>query len=129
MGGKCMKCGGVFPYYVYDLHHRDPAQKEINLNSLNDKAWERVIKEAAKCDLFCANCHRIEHHAANDNMHPPKGKTWSESRLEQMATLIAQGLSHADVATAMGMTTKQVSNAAFRHHVRSPSAGRPEVTA
>lgn len=60
-GGKCERCHGVFPPYVYDLHHRDPHTKEMYLSNLCDKKWERVIKEAAKCDLLCSNCHRIVH--------------------------------------------------------------------
>jgi hypothetical protein len=27
LGGQCADCGGVFPYYVYDFHHLDPAQE------------------------------------------------------------------------------------------------------
>jgi len=61
-GGRCQGCGGVFPHYVYDFHHRDPSQKEISMTDLQDKRWERVLAEAVKCDLLCANCHRIAHH-------------------------------------------------------------------
>ncbi len=41
LGGKCRVCGGVFPYYVYDLHHSDPF-------TLQDKSMERVNKELLK---------------------------------------------------------------------------------
>ena len=55
-------CGGIFPHYCYDLHHRDPSEKEMNMTNLQDKAWKRVEKELKKCDLLCANCHRVAHH-------------------------------------------------------------------
>lgn len=63
-GGKCAACGGQFPHFVYDLHHRDPSTKEVNMTDLQDKRWERIVREVEKCDLLCANCHRIAHHGA-----------------------------------------------------------------
>lgn len=63
MGGKCAKCGGIFPSYVYDFHHRDPSEKEDAIgNYINNWSVKRMAKEVVKCDLLCANCHRIEHH-------------------------------------------------------------------
>lgn len=63
MGNKCMKCGGTFPNFVYDFHHRDPKEKEDALGNYID-SWSvmRMAEEVVKCDLLCANCHRIEHH-------------------------------------------------------------------
>jgi hypothetical protein len=46
-----------------DFHHRDPTQKEFNIN----QAWrlgysmERIKKELKKCDVLCSNCHRKLH--------------------------------------------------------------------
>lgn len=62
LGGKCMKCGGEFPVYVYDFHHRDPLEKDKGLARLMSSRWEKIKVELDKCDLLCANCHRIEHH-------------------------------------------------------------------
>lgn len=63
MGGKCKKCKGIFPAYVYDFHHRDPGEKEDTFGSyISSWSIKRVAKEVAKCDLLCANCHRLEHH-------------------------------------------------------------------
>lgn len=72
-GGACRRCGGVFPHYVYDLHHRDPAEKEIGMTDLQDKAWARVEAELEKCDLLCANCHRIAHHEHKPDRPLPSG--------------------------------------------------------
>jgi hypothetical protein len=62
LGGKCNKCGGEFPHYVYDFHHRDPTEKEKKTSQLRYGSWEKFKLELDKCDLLCANCHRIEHH-------------------------------------------------------------------
>lgn len=60
-GGRCADCGGVFPYYVYDFHHLDPTQKEMQFTSLRRRSWEVIRAELDKCLLLCANCHRIRH--------------------------------------------------------------------
>lgn len=57
-GGACALCGYDKCHRALGFHHRDPATKEFDLS---DKArsysLERLRKEAAKCDLLCANCH------------------------------------------------------------------------
>ncbi len=60
-GSRCVDCGGVFPYYVYDFHHLDPTQKEMQFNRLRRRSWETIKAELDKCVLLCANCHRIRH--------------------------------------------------------------------
>lgn len=60
LGGKCMRCGGVFPRCVYDFHHRDPATKIDSISNLLGKP-KMLKEELKKCDLLCANCHRIRH--------------------------------------------------------------------
>ena len=62
LGGKCMKCGGEFPPYVFDFHHRDPSEKDRSIGTLCSSSWEKIKVELDKCDLLCANCHRIEHY-------------------------------------------------------------------
>src|SRR6266540_260030 len=56
-GGRCEDCGGVFPYYVYDFHHLDPAQKDMQFNILRRRSWQTIKAELDKCVLLCANCH------------------------------------------------------------------------
>jgi hypothetical protein len=60
LGGKCMRCNESFPRCVYDFHHRDVTTKVNAISNLLRKPkllWE----ELKKCDLLCANCHRIVH--------------------------------------------------------------------
>jgi hypothetical protein len=60
MGGKCNDCGGTFPAPVYDFHHLDPSEKDMNPSDAltSVKHWKDEIK---KCVLLCANCHRMRH--------------------------------------------------------------------
>lgn len=67
LGGKCMKCGGVFHPAVYDFHHRDPSEKDANPAQLMSGSWKKIVAELDKCDLLCANCHRLEHHQQEEN--------------------------------------------------------------
>ena len=57
----CADCGGVFPPHVMDFDHRDPAQKSFSLAAGKSllKNHELLVAEVAKCEIVCANCHRI----------------------------------------------------------------------
>ena len=62
MGNSCSDCGGSFPDSVYDFHHLNMSEKEMNPSRvlrLRDRT--KVMKELNKCVLLCANCHRIRH--------------------------------------------------------------------
>ena len=54
----CLDCKTRFPPFVMQFDHRDPWQKKFLLSSTSLSAPARVLKEAAKCDIVCANCHR-----------------------------------------------------------------------
>jgi hypothetical protein len=61
LGGRCADCKGVYPYFVYDFHHLDATEKELQFTSLRRRAWPAIQAELDKCILLCANCHRIRH--------------------------------------------------------------------
>ena len=64
LGGRCIKCNGVFPDVAYDFHHRDEKTKiDDPARMIDRKSLGAIAAEIAKCDLLCANCHRIEHYA------------------------------------------------------------------
>lgn len=62
----CQDCGGVFPSHVMDFDHRDPSMKSFGVASQNMYLKNRaaLAAEVAKCDIVCANCHRIRTAAA-----------------------------------------------------------------
>ncbi len=63
-GAACLDCGLVSEYLdVYDFHHRVPSDKSFGIGTpgTSQKPWEDIVAELAKCDLLCANCHRVRH--------------------------------------------------------------------
>ena len=59
----CKDCGVNYPPYVMDFDHLD--DKRIDVSRMKTYSDETIKEEIAKCDLVCANCHRI--------------RTWSRS--------------------------------------------------
>jgi hypothetical protein len=59
---QCERCGEAAPECLH-FHHRDPAEKEFDLAcaASNGLSKERVLREVAKCQVLCANCH-LKHH-------------------------------------------------------------------
>ena len=61
-GGKCIVCGYNKTPWAMDLHHVDETKKEFSMSVRGlTRSWERLKKEADKCVLLCANCHREVH--------------------------------------------------------------------
>jgi len=60
-GGKCHDCNNVFPFYVFDFDNIEETSGHIAISKLlNKRASEEVIQEELnRCQLVCANCHRI----------------------------------------------------------------------
>jgi len=54
----CVDCGETNPIVLEFDHLRD---KRINVSELANRAvpFERVLAEIEKCEVVCANCHRI----------------------------------------------------------------------
>lgn len=63
----CADCGDVFEPHQMDFDHRNPADKLFRLTEggamLMSRA--RLLSEINKCDVVCANCHRIRTHAVH----------------------------------------------------------------
>lgn len=61
LGGKCFDCGlRTDRFEVYDFHHRDPCQKDLAIGK-QTITFSKLKSELDKCDLLCANCHRLKH--------------------------------------------------------------------
>ena len=63
---KCSKCGES-RYYVLDFHHRSRAKKNKDVSRMANECYSLkvILKEIAKCDVLCANCHREVHFLEN----------------------------------------------------------------
>lgn len=60
---KCNRCG--FSHHAaLDFHHKDGEQKEDCVSVMCSYGFskESLLKEIEKCEVLCANCHRIFHY-------------------------------------------------------------------
>ena len=57
----CQDCGGSFHPWVMELDHRDGSTKTAAVANLVSKGCTdvRLLEELNKCDVVCANCHRM----------------------------------------------------------------------
>ena len=65
-GKPCMDCGGSFPPEAMDFDHREGKRMSVSAMVRMKPTEATVLREISKCDLVCANCHRI--------------RTWEEER-------------------------------------------------
>lgn len=54
----CADCGGRFDPVCMDFDHRPGETKKNDVSKMLDRV-DAMIAEIAKCDLVCANCHRL----------------------------------------------------------------------
>jgi hypothetical protein len=65
-GGACTRCGYNKCINALEFHHKDSAQKDFNLSQAGrTPSLATLKKEAEKCELVCANCHREIHDEIN----------------------------------------------------------------
>lgn len=59
---NCMRCGEP-DSRLLDFHHRDRTTKKFAIRCHSGRAIGSIFREIEKCDILCANCHRlVEHH-------------------------------------------------------------------
>lgn len=56
----CVDCKTVYPAECMDFDHTgDNKVNNVGTMVAHGWSWEKIEAEIAKCDLVCANCHRI----------------------------------------------------------------------
>ena len=74
-GKSCITCGNN-DIRVLEFDHREPSSKLSTISSLvaMSSSWSKILNEIGKCDILCANCHKIKtsvqfnwHKAKNNN--------------------------------------------------------------
>jgi hypothetical protein len=50
-------------FSALEFHHTEPNAEEfqLDLRSLSNRSWARILEEAKKCILVCSNCHKEIH--------------------------------------------------------------------
>ena len=63
----CADCGKKYPSYVMDFDHKTDEIKEHEIARMINGGWskEKINNEIKKCEIVCANCHRIRTHSRN----------------------------------------------------------------
>ncbi len=58
----CIDCGNNNPIVLEFDHREKKAARKYSIGlMLQDRiSWKRILEEIAKCDVRCANCHRIK---------------------------------------------------------------------
>lgn len=54
----CKDCGNSYPYYVMDFDHVI-GNKRFTIGQNKTLSIETLKQEIKKCEIVCANCHRI----------------------------------------------------------------------
>lgn len=65
-GGKCSNCSYSKCDSALQFHHIDPSNKKFRI-SYSAFSLEKIILEASKCVLLCANCHAEVEHKISKN--------------------------------------------------------------
>lgn len=58
----CADCGVQYPPFVMDFDHQ--GDKQFPLSRGHQYGIRRIVAEISKCEVVCANCHRIRTHGA-----------------------------------------------------------------
>jgi hypothetical protein len=78
----CIDCGYREHAEALDFDHRDPSMKTQNVSWLLMRSWDKVLAEIAKCDVRCANCHRVRTaQRGYSNEKRPPGPSPEQGRL------------------------------------------------
>jgi hypothetical protein len=67
----CSDCGVQYPVYVMDFDHRDGGEKRFNIgrDALGGRCTVEALRdEIEKCDVVCANCHRMRTHGRSGEL-------------------------------------------------------------
>lgn len=66
----CVDCGEKYPHYMLDFDHLPGFEKVGNVaDVVANYSWEKGMKELEKCEVVCANCHRIRSYQRNQNKY------------------------------------------------------------
>jgi hypothetical protein len=58
---SCSRCG-INDIRVLEFDHVDPSTKSFSIaRAMHDiVSWDKLIAEIQKCQILCANCHKIK---------------------------------------------------------------------
>ena len=57
----CADCGVEQDIACMQFHHRIPEDKLFTIGAHVTRKWSALRDEISKCDIICANCHKMRH--------------------------------------------------------------------
>lgn len=63
----CALCGYNKCLSALEFHHVYDKEFQLDKRTLSNRSLDAILKEAKKCVLLCANCHREYHHGLHSN--------------------------------------------------------------
>lgn len=61
----CADCGQKYPPYVMDFDHLGDKDFNISYMRRHRMAFSKIVAEMDKCEVVCANCHRMRTNERN----------------------------------------------------------------
>jgi transposase len=58
-GKKCTDCREEYPYFVLDFDHLADKSFNVSKHRLHTTSLDVIKAEIEKCEIVCANCHRM----------------------------------------------------------------------
>lgn len=121
-GGKCEICGYDKCEAALEFHHLNPGEKEFQLSSGNTCSLEKMKKEADKCILVCANCHREIHDKINNDKYQNKINQYLDDcdkqfDIEQIKKDINNKLTQKEIALKNNLSVSTLRRFLKRHNI------------
>lgn len=82
----CVDCGYRLRTEALDFDHLPGTNKKFLISRAGFSSWERIQTEMSKCEIVCANCHRIR----TADRRPPK---LNDTKVQRHRTRVAAWLS------------------------------------
>lgn len=104
----CADCGRVYPPYVMEFDHLDPASKEMTISYAmaachRGRVQQSIRTEIAKCEVVCSNCHRKRTHERDIRRRVATPDLVSTRLNDRRSKARDSEASKAALATASGM--------------------------
>ncbi len=58
----CADCGLKFPPICMDFDHVEDKRADVSRMLIGGYTWGEIQSEMARCEIVCANCHRLRTH-------------------------------------------------------------------
>jgi hypothetical protein len=69
----CKDCKKTYAHYVMDFDHLPQFKKFLDVSTMVSHGYcaDTILREIAKCEVVCANCHRERTHGAHGGNRTP----------------------------------------------------------